>query len=72
MSVYKVIGTDLEQGFLEVNTNCTNLADIQVMGGISNTFSDNTIDLFFREKITKEIKDANNNISPSELSEKLS
>ena len=72
MSVYKVIGTDLEQGFLEVNTNCTNLADIQVMGGISNTFSDNTIDLFFREKITKEIKDANNNISQSELSEKLS
>jgi phosphatidylinositol kinase/protein kinase (PI-3 family) len=28
MTAYKVIGTDLEQGFLEFNANCVTLADI--------------------------------------------
>lgn len=33
MTAYKVLGTDLEQGFLEFNLNCVTLADIQVIGG---------------------------------------
>ena len=71
MTAYKVLGTDLEQGFLEFNLNCTTLADIQVIGGRTNTFSEKTIDNFFRESIRNEIKAENKSIKEEDLQEEL-
>jgi len=74
MTAYKVLGTDLEQGFLEFNANCVTLADIQVIGGRMNTFSETTIDYFFRESISKDLKAqkiTDSELFEQKLSEKL-
>ena len=54
-----------------MNQNCTNLGDIQVIGGISNTFSDTSIDKFFRDKITKDIREEHKGIKELEFQKML-
>ena len=71
MTAYKVIGTDLEQGYLEFNTNCVTLADIQVIGSRFNCFSEKTIDYFFRESIKKDLRTEFPDIDQKSLEEKM-
>lgn len=51
MTPYKVVGTNCEQGFVEFVGDTTTLAKMQYIGGLFNTFDDDTVEKYMTYKI---------------------
>ena len=54
MTVYKTLGTDCEQGYLEFNENCYTLAYMQYHEGLFHTFAEDSIEVFIAKKLVEE------------------
>ena len=57
MTVYKTLGTDCEQGYLEFNENTATLADMQYKEGLFHTFYEDSIEKFILDKILTEFEE---------------